>query len=170
MLSGGKHILREQLRGIEANILHPSKHVRARAVRLIGKAIVEVPTARCTTHELQIYSNALREYTRMLVDEAQAGIIRLIDNLGVDGNFNQGSSRHIASEELAEADIHPNIKMVGFPTRNCAQAERFENPYSQSVHLYNIVLGLHCTSLRGEVEILLVGERRGQPSGAFWAH
>ena len=73
-----------------------------------------------------------------------------------------------ASEELAEADIHPNIKMVGFPTRNCAQAERFENPYSQSVHLYNIVLGLHCTSLRGEVEILLVGERRGQPSAELF--
>ncbi len=164
MLSGGKYILREQLNRIETEILDSTKNIRARVVRLIRKAVAESPAARCSAQEMTTHSRAFLDYIKLLSAEAEQGIVRLIDNLGTDGNFNQSSSRHIASRELGEADIHPNIKMFGFPQRNCAQAERFENYYPYPIQLDSITLGLQCSSLQGEFEILLVGDQDKQPS------
>jgi serine/threonine protein kinase len=165
MISNRRHILRERLEGLEDHVRHENRHVRARLFSLVRKTVLENPLSRFSAEELTNQAALMAKYLRDLSQEKSSGVIRLVDNLGENGNFNTSSSRSIVSQDFTRSNLHPNIAMVGEPTSNMAQAELYNNPYSHPVTITTIQLGLSCYSYKGGIDVVVVADENNTPSG-----
>jgi hypothetical protein len=124
----------------------------------------EIPSDRLIADELLKRASALLSYAGLLEDEKQNGIVRLVDNLGIDNHFNECSSRGITSAGFLRSDLHPRVGYGGELHGNIALAERFEVNSSETVKMRHITIAVSSSSPVSEVEVQVAADVSGSPS------
>lgn len=164
LTSDRKYIFRENTRDLEDTYMSPHRDLCARIDSTVSQCVRERPSDRLIAGELLKRALALLRYAELLEDEKQNGIVRLVDNLGIDNHFNECSSRSITSAGLLRSDLHPGVGYFGELHGNIALAERFEVNSSETVKMQHITIAVRSSSPVSEVEVQVAADASGVPS------
>lgn len=162
LTSDGKSVFREDTEPLQGTLTPLSRGIETRILSIIRDCVKESSSERLTADELLSRSQNLLDYAAQISEDENRGIYRILDNFGNNGEFNASSSRGIISPGFTKEHLE-NAVVIGLHD-NHAQAIMLENNTGVLI-LHRMSFGMSCLSSVGLIEISLVEDSEGTPSG-----